>query len=41
MPAISFMRVAVPVGCTHTKRLPGRSSAIAFMNPRTPHLVAQ
>ena len=41
MPCISFMRVAVAVGCTMMKRLPGRSTARALTNPRRPHLVAQ
>ena len=41
MPRMSFMRVAVTVGCTLTMRLSGCSSASALTNPRRPHLVAQ
>ena len=41
MPCMSFMRVAVTVGCTLTIRLSGCSSASALTKPRRPHLVAQ
>ncbi len=41
MPRMSFMRVAVTVGCTLTISLSGCSRASALTKPRRPHLVAQ